>query len=294
MNILSISHFDLDGFGCQLSIYEKFKNNISYANTSYGNIEKTLNDYNFENFNIIFITDLNFNENEQKLLYEKLKNYEGKFVYIDHHQYDTKKYLEKINQLKNCKIIIDDTKSATLKTFESLKINNNNLKRLCKIIDIYDMWRIENKYFTFSNYFNTWFWENYEKFSYILKNNNYDLSKIKNEINNLKEKVKNNINNNINKKIFQFNDILITYNFEYNNHLQEFFNYNLGIFVFLDDNKISIRENLNLKEKYQQLAKKYNGECGGHKEAYGMIIPNLKNKYKDLIKDLIKIKEEII
>jgi len=144
MKILSISHYDLDGFGCQLCIYEKFKNyNIVFDNCGYNKINKTLDKYDFNNFDLVFITDLNFTIKNQELLYDKLLDYKGKCIYIDHHQYDTTEILDK----SNCKVIIDDTKSATLKTYEVLKLNNSNLLKLCKVIDIYDMWRTKNKHF---------------------------------------------------------------------------------------------------------------------------------------------------
>jgi oligoribonuclease NrnB/cAMP/cGMP phosphodiesterase (DHH superfamily) len=62
MKILSISHYDMDGFGCQLCINEKFKNHdITFDNCSYGKIEETIWRYNFNDYDLIFITDLNFN-----------------------------------------------------------------------------------------------------------------------------------------------------------------------------------------------------------------------------------------
>jgi oligoribonuclease NrnB/cAMP/cGMP phosphodiesterase (DHH superfamily) len=287
MKILSISHYDLDGFGCQLCIYEKFKkHNIDYDNCGYGKIEKTLEKYDFNNYDLVFITDLNFNKNQQKLLYNKLQNYNGKCIYIDHHQYETTEWLEK----SNLKLIIDTSKSATLKTFEILKLENKNLKKLCEIIDIYDMWRTDNPKFKLANYFNSWFWENNQKFRPLMKNINYDISQIKNELKKVKQNVEKFFKENINKKIFYNKNVLISFDYGYSNHIYEFFpDTKFAVFVNLNQNRISIKDNLSLKEKVKKIAEKYNGECGGHIEAYGMVIPDLQNKYQNILKDLTNL-----
>jgi len=286
LKILSVSHFDLDGFGCQLCINEKFKKHeIIYANCGYSKIEKTL-DYNFNDFNLIFITDLNFNINQQKFLYEKLKDYKGKCIYVDHHQYDEG---YEILKKANCKVIIDDSKSATLLTYETLKLNNPKLRKICELIDVFDMWRVKDKRFKAASYFNSWFWENVEIFRPKLKMNNYDLSFIKEELKQLHQKIKKYFEENKNLYFFDENTkILIAFSYEYMNHLEEFFPDFKFAIITNREAGLSIRDYYNLKKEMQKIAKKYNGDCGGHIEAYGMSIPNLKDNYKNIIKDIVE------
>ena len=212
MKILSISHYDLDGFGCQLCIYEKFKNyNIVFDNCGYNKINKTLDKYDFNNFDLVFITDLNFTIKNQELLYDKLLDYKGKCIYIDHHQYDTTEILDK----SNCKVIIDDTKSATLKTYEVLKLNNSNLLKLCKVIDIYDMWRTKNKHFQKASLFNDYFWETHKTFREDMIKNNYIINVNFKE---LEDKVDDYFKEELNKTIFCGDDMVISFDYKYSNH----------------------------------------------------------------------------
>ena len=283
--ILSISHYDLDGFGCQLSIKEKFKDsNITFSNCGYNGVENVLEKYNFNDYDIVFITDLNFTKEQQLILYNKLKGYKGKCIYIDHHQYEFNDYLIKAKEL-GLKLIIDESKSATLKTYEVLKLNNQNLKNLCDLIDVYDMWRVENPKFKASNYFNTWFWNHPESFRTRMQANNYSLNSIKDELKELTIKVKKFFKN---SNLFYHSDgILIAYTYDYCNHIEEFYPFKFAI-ITNTQTRISIRDSLNLKNEMIKIAEKYNGTCGGHENAYGMSIPNLQKHYKDIIKDIVK------
>ena len=291
MKILSISHYDLDGFGCQLCINEKFKkHDITYSNCGYSSIEKTLDKFEFNNFDVVFITDLNFNQQQQTKLYEKAKDYQGKLIYIDHHQYlEGTEYLDKLADLGN-KVIIDTTKSATLKTYEVLKLDNPNLKKLCELIDIYDMWRTENPKFKGANLFNTWFWENVNEFMFKMKQLDYDISKLKEEIKQQKNKVDNYYKENFNKIIFYKDPIYISFEYKYIGHIEEKFpGTKFAIILNIPDNRISIRDHLGIKDKMIEIAEKYNGTCGGHVEAYGMVIPDLKNKYQSVLKEIVEV-----
>ena len=297
MRILSISHFDLDGFGCQFCIGEKFKkHDITYKNCGYSKLGKIINEIDFEKFDIIFITDLNISVEQQELLYNKLKNFNGKFIYIDHHQYDNgTEYLDLIKENKNFKVIIDDTKSATLKTYETLKLENENLKKLCELIDVYDMWRTEDKRFKISNYFNSWYWDNIEIFRDVIIKNNYKISPLKNELKELKPKIKQYFNENMNKLYFydDNHNVLISFTYKYMNHFEEMFP-NIKFALITDtETGISIRDGYNIKKDIQKIAKKYGGESKGHIEAYGMVIPDLKNKYQNIIKDITEVIETL-
>ena len=285
MNILSISHNDLDGFGCQFCIYEKFKNyNIKYENTGYNSIEETLNRFNFNKFDLVFITDLNFNENQQKLLYNKLQNYKGKCIYIDHHQYTTTDWLNKCN----AKIIIDD-KSATLKTYEILKLDNSNLFKLCELIDIFDTWKKDNPKFKGANLLNDYFWENIDKFRDTIISLDYDIKPLKPELLEMKQKVKEYFTKNLNKIIYYNNKILISFEYKYINHIEEIFpDLKFAIIVNKDINRISIRDFIGIKENIVRIVEQFGGSCGGHINAYGMVIPNLSTNYQEVVKKLVE------
>jgi oligoribonuclease NrnB/cAMP/cGMP phosphodiesterase (DHH superfamily) len=117
MKILSLSHADLDGIGCQLSIHEKFKGSeIKFLNFSYENIQSKIRSVqNFNYYYLVFITDLNFSEKDQEILYEKLvqDSFTNKIVYLDHHEYSDMTYLDKCKEEFGMKVLVDQTKSAT-------------------------------------------------------------------------------------------------------------------------------------------------------------------------------------
>jgi oligoribonuclease NrnB/cAMP/cGMP phosphodiesterase (DHH superfamily) len=76
--ILSISHNDLDGVGCQILLGAVFKN-IHYINCSYYDIDKELKATNPDEYDFIFVTDIFPND---KASLEKFNN----LILIDHHQ----------------------------------------------------------------------------------------------------------------------------------------------------------------------------------------------------------------
>jgi len=91
--ILSISHTDLDGIGCQAVILETFSLsevhliNISY-NDLYAQIDALKN--NAWRYETVFITDLMIKDIELFNILTKIAedNESTRFIYIDHHSYD--------------------------------------------------------------------------------------------------------------------------------------------------------------------------------------------------------------
>ena len=291
MKIYNLSHYDLDGFGCQLCIHEKFKNNIIFNNCSYSNIKNEINKISFDDYDLIFVTDLNFNESEQKLLYEKLKTYKGKFIYIDHHIYETTEYLDKIKNELNHKIIIDISKSASMKTYEILKLNNENLFNLIKIIDIYDVLREDNPKFKLANYINDYFWEISDEFREKMIKQNYkfsneDKEKIKSYKNYVKEYIKDNIKKGI---IINTPKLVISFDYKYSNHYDEFFDKSVLI-CNIKNKKFSIRlknefDSEKMREYIVEIVKEvFNPYTfGGHSSALGFEVKELNNNKLKLI-----------
>ena len=77
-NILSISHNDLDGVGCQILLGGIFKN-IKYINVSYNTIDKELMNLEPDDFDYVFVTDISPKIQE---VMDKFDN----LILIDHHQ----------------------------------------------------------------------------------------------------------------------------------------------------------------------------------------------------------------
>ena len=151
--ILSLSHNDLDGISCQLAIFEKYKKNINFFNTSYNDIEKKLKileDVITINFKKIFITDLYFKKNNFQQLEKIIKlNPNIKFIYIDHHEYEEseKEIIKKLKKYSNFIFIHSLKVSASKLTFLALKLKNLDLKKLIELVDIYDLWKENNRLF---------------------------------------------------------------------------------------------------------------------------------------------------
>ena len=163
--ILSLSHNDLDGISCQLAIFEKYKKNINFFNTSYNDIEKKLKileDVITINFKKIFITDLYFKKNNFQQLEKIIKlNPNIKFIYIDHHEYEEseKEIIKKLKKYSNFIFIHSLKVSASKLTFLALKLKNLDLKKLIELVDIYDLWKENNPKFKLAFFLNIIFWE---------------------------------------------------------------------------------------------------------------------------------------
>ena len=145
--VLHITHTDLDGYGCLFVSSMKF-NDLQYYNLNYSetkNIPELIKDTNYDK---IYITDLNLKEDTIKEL-NKFNN----IVIVDHHiwNYDYKKY-------ENIEFHIDTTKCATMLYYE-LVSNLKSIKNTIELINIYDLWKTDDKYFEVANILNDWFYE---------------------------------------------------------------------------------------------------------------------------------------
>ena len=162
--ILSLSHNDLDAFGCQLCILETFnkKTKIEFYNTNYKDFDEKVFDildrieHNREHISALIISDISFAEKKNLLLniQSTVKRFNIKTFFIDHHEYPENFW----NDI-DLKVIWDINKSASLLTYETLKCSNPKLKTIIDLIDVYDLWKEDQKYFKLAQNLNTYFWE---------------------------------------------------------------------------------------------------------------------------------------
>ena len=132
--ILSISHNDLDGVGCQILLGAIYKN-ITYVNTSYVEIDRRLLNLDENKYDFIFVTDISPNVKEVMDRYDNL-------ILIDHHQ-------NAVHDPKNNQFV-NYSHSATYLThhFLTRKYGETSLskyKNFVTLVDDYDMWRLKYK-----------------------------------------------------------------------------------------------------------------------------------------------------
>ena len=155
-----LSHNDLDGYGCNFTAY-RIDPNIRTLNVGYGDVEDRLSYIHNQVLNTgdvktLYITDLNFEEKHTISLYKMVKNYPNiKFYYIDHHPYQTDRQEAVFNKLKefnNFKMVHSEKYCASY-LFYKFSLSNNLIEfdeaydKFVSIIDSYDTWKKESKYF---------------------------------------------------------------------------------------------------------------------------------------------------
>lgn len=170
-----LSHYDLDGIGAVINIWNSLRPDdyFEYKLTGYGPLEKNIKTLSRDNVTDIWITDLNFKEEHIKLL-TFIKN-SVRVNYIDHHTYDYS-VEEAFTEIPNSRTRIDQRYCGSLNTFLFLSNltknkpspwnkNKEKLVELNKIIDAYDRWQLKSSYFTPGIGLNDLFWEyGFEKF----------------------------------------------------------------------------------------------------------------------------------
>jgi len=159
MNIFyHLSHIDLDGYGCQYLTTKCFEN-IECYNANYGpevkaRLEEIINSIKRNQFvsskaeNIILITDLNLTTKEANWLQREASSVGAKIVLLDHHISGE----NTSNQFTW--YYLDDSKSATLLTYEWLRENydfdkDGKYQKIVKAINAIDIWLSEDELFEF-------------------------------------------------------------------------------------------------------------------------------------------------
>lgn len=156
MKIYHLSHNDLDGYGCQFITSKIFKN-IRYFNSNYGDevltrfnsILEDIKESEKEEIQIL-ITDVNLTLKEADFVDKEVKKLiEEGFVVnlqlLDHH-------ITGIDcRDKFSWYHLDDTKSASMLTFDFFKEKHNieSFAEIIKVINAIDIWLEDDKYFEF-------------------------------------------------------------------------------------------------------------------------------------------------
>jgi len=158
-DLIVFNHNDLDALGCYLNIEFKMPNvSKKYFYTNYANIPKLVDeiiDYAEENsVRKILIPDVSFGDNKESL--KRLYEYFDKVVHIDHHLYSDGFW----DDFPNMTVVYDKSKCATKLCNEFFKNTgkNENLDKLTKIIDVYDLWQTKSSVFDFAQDLNEYFW----------------------------------------------------------------------------------------------------------------------------------------
>ncbi len=285
-HILSLSHLDLDGIGCQIVLRSLF-GEITRMNTSYGKIEEYINiidEYcSRESPEKVFITDLSFTYDLLKqlsIIANKFQNI--KFYFIDHHPFENGDYHDLVTS--NLTIIITDKASATKLTYLFLKANynlhNEKLEKFVSYINAYDIWLKNTPEFKVGFVYNELFWKYKIDYFWSKFKDNYNLSNTDKD--NYKELLhkKSKLFNKLEKsgRIMKFSDrILVIFVDDYQSFITidypNFLSYviirsNGGVSVRLDEkvSKDGILKN-NLISKILELD--YIDEAGGHNGAFG-------------------------
>lgn len=151
-NVLSISHNDLDGVGCQVVLRWHYSN-VYYQTIPYNKIYDTLIelDSNLEydrTKSTIIISDLSLKENEINLLKSICLKYpDVRFVIADHHIRTA--HISKLYTSfpKNFVDLHNESMSSALILFYYYGVNNAKIKDLIFLINSYDLWLVKESNF---------------------------------------------------------------------------------------------------------------------------------------------------
>jgi len=163
--LVVFTHNDLDALGSMLNIEYRTKDiQKEYYYTNYSNIPEIVNSIivaiKQETAPIVkhmIIVDVSFADNKEQLikLYTECVKQNVKITYIDHHLYPT----DFFDSFPCMNITHDKSKSATLLTHEFLKNQEHvNLAKLTRLIDVYDIWQMNEPEFNFTQDLNAYFW----------------------------------------------------------------------------------------------------------------------------------------
>jgi len=132
--ILSVSHDDMDGVGCQIVLGAIFKN-IEYLTCSYSNIDKELMAIDGKEYDYIFVTDITPKVSEVLDAFNNI-------ILIDHHQNainDPSKH-RYVNKKYSATYL---TNHFLTKMFGDTKLKH--LSKIVKLINDYDTWTLKYK-----------------------------------------------------------------------------------------------------------------------------------------------------
>jgi len=277
MAVFNLSHYDLDGVGCNIVIYNYFKifnTEFRKDNCSYSKLTEKLfeiddlisRDYSIKQ---VFITDLSFEEEQFQILSNISNKHKNvKFFLIDHHP--PKSDYKKFNS-DNLKIIISNKASGTklsylflkskikneiktkikdknnslyIENFNNLLFNSQAMSDFVDIVNSYDLWLKESDNFQKGLELNELFWNYgldvfFKKFRDNLELSNNDKVIISKTNDEIDNHFKKIENNNL---IFKNNKVLLVFSDKFNNYIT--LRYNAKIYFIVDisqPGKFSVR-----------------------------------------------------
>lgn len=156
--LIILLHCDCDAAGCALNIEYKMPNvRKKYFYTNYGDLPKKvqeIEDYIKQHGNThCLMADVSWSTHPNEL--HTMCNMFQKITLIDHHLYPDG-FFENYPKLK---VHWDKSKCATLLCYEYFNNQNENLYKLSKLIDVYDIWQDSHSAFDISQDLNRFFWE---------------------------------------------------------------------------------------------------------------------------------------
>ena len=166
MNNVLMTHYDLDGVGCDI-VLSKLFNFKKRLKVGYNRVDEYISNGYLMFYDACFVTDLSLkSEHIQRLTDE----YENKFFYSDHH-------IITEDELHNCDIkgstILFNTELSStaniLRYFHKSFGSNKEMIDLARYISVYDMWQ-HDKYsldFNQGHALNVLFW--YYKYDYFFE-----------------------------------------------------------------------------------------------------------------------------
>lgn len=139
--IILLSHFDLDGFGCNIVVKNRFAgHDITTRNVGYNNINKIVKELilsgEIYNYDALFITDISVDEEVAELI-DNLNRDKIDIALFDHHE-------STAHLLKYDWATIDKEHCGAYITNEMLSLNDD-LDDLINLINDYDTWAWEAK-----------------------------------------------------------------------------------------------------------------------------------------------------
>jgi len=161
----------LDAMGCLLAINECFDDSQYNKHLFYTNyrdipeeLEKIKTQCDIKKPKFVIICDISFAENNLELhrFYEYCEQNTIKILFFDHHLYP-KDFFKTFTNIKS----FWDKDKCSAKIIKDLllpKCENVYFNKIIDIIDVFDTWQDEHKWFDFSQKFNNYF-------SHLIKNN---------------------------------------------------------------------------------------------------------------------------
>lgn len=163
--IIIFTHNDLDALGCLLVLNKKFPEeqfDKTIYHTNYQNIPERvsaiINKCELSKPKLVIICDVSFSTSEDQLqvFYKYCDMNNIKMLYMDHHLYRDGFF----EQFPKMTVIHDKNKCACKIVKDTFYPNDteSSLNKLISIIDVYDIWQDQHKWFDFSQLLNTYFW----------------------------------------------------------------------------------------------------------------------------------------